>query len=492
MYPRFIQLIIQNQLGDLSTHTIKYTSPALTQKVFANKRWVGKGFSGVETPLFEGMLVIRENVVGDIAVEQVQDDAAVAVAPEGITAVVAEDIQAHSISSPSPPPQDLPSTSQMQHSPPSSPQPQPQAQPQAADFPLSLFQTTLDTYVAFTSRIKQLESDKLRQALEITKLKKRVKRLEKGQKVKVFKLRRLKKVGTSQRVDTSDDTVMEDVSNQGRMIVELDRDEDVELMGKKEEEKKTEQAKDIAGDAQVEGRQAEIQAKIYQIDMDNPSKVLISAASTIIPAAEPKISAATITAALVKIAAASTRQKSGVVIRDPKKESSAKTPKTKSKDKGKSIMVEEPKPIKKKQQVKMDEAYARKLHEELNQDIDWDGAIEHGCLMMIYVQSRGQVQFKYGVSSEVKGANGRRREQRNESINETPAQKAAKRRKLSEKVKEVKDLKQHLEIMPDEDDDVYTEATPLARKVPIVDYQIVLLNNKPRYKIIRVDGTHQL
>nr|GFD54629.1 hypothetical protein [Tanacetum cinerariifolium] len=33
-----------------------------------------------------------------------------------------------------------------------------------------------------------------------------------------------------------------------------------------------------------------------------------------------------------------------------------------------------------------------------------------------------------------------------ESINETPAQKAAKRRKLNE---EVEDLKQHLEIVPD-------------------------------------------
>nr|GEU71895.1 hypothetical protein [Tanacetum cinerariifolium] len=48
-----------------------------------------------------------------------------------------------------------------------------------------------------------------------------------------------------------------------------------------------------------------------------------------------------------------------------------------------------------------------------------------------------------------------------QSINETPAQKAAKRRKLNE---EVEDLKQHLEILPDEDDDVYIEATPLARK----------------------------
>nr|GFD47943.1 hypothetical protein [Tanacetum cinerariifolium] len=40
--------------------------------------------------------------------------------------------------------------------------------------------------------------------------------------------------------------------------------------------------------------------------------------------------------------------------------------------------------------------------------------------------------------------------------------------------------------------DVYTEATPLARKVPVVDYEIINLNNKPYYKIIRADGTHQL
>nr|GFA79032.1 hypothetical protein [Tanacetum cinerariifolium] len=75
------------------------------------------------------------------------------------------------------------------------------------------------------------------------------------------------------------------------------------------------------------------------------------------------------------------------------------------------------------------------------------------------------------------------------SINETLAQKAAKRRKLNE---EVEDLKKHLEIVPDEDDDVYTEATPLARKVPVVDYEIIHLSNKPHYKIIRADGTHQL
>nr|GFA23668.1 hypothetical protein [Tanacetum cinerariifolium] len=39
---------------------------------------------------------------------------------------------------------------------------------------------------------------------------------------------------------------------------------------------------------------------------------------------------------------------------------------------------------------------------------------------------------------------------------------------------------------------VFIEATPLARKVPVVDYHIVLIDNKPRFKIIKADETHQL
>nr|GEY32291.1 RNA-directed DNA polymerase, eukaryota, nucleotide-binding alpha-beta plait domain protein [Tanacetum cinerariifolium] len=368
MYPKFIQLIIQNQLGDLSTHTTTYISLALTQKVFANMRRVGKGFLRIETPLFEGMLVGVIEEGGD-AEEQVQDVAVDTAAQGADTAVSRDDVQ---------------------HTPPPSPQPQsqssPQAQPQAADFLMT-------------------------QALEIKRLKRRVKKLEKTNKVKVLKLRRLKKVGTSQRIDSSDDTVMEDAFNQGRMIDDLDRDTGVALMDDKEEEKKAEEAK-FAGDDQVQGRQA----KIYKIDMDHASKVLI------------------------RVAAASTRRRKRVVIRDPEDELTTIIPaETKSKDNGKGILVEESKPLKKKQQVEMDEEYARKL------------AIQ--------------------------------------SINETLAQKAAKKRKLNE---EVEDLKQHLEIVPDEDDDVYTEATPLVRKIHVVDYEIINLNNKPHYKIIRADGTHQL
>nr|GEV45724.1 hypothetical protein [Tanacetum cinerariifolium] len=72
---------------------------------------------------------------------------------------------------------------------------------------------------------------------------------------------------------------------------------------------------------------------------------------------------------------------------------------------------------------------------------------------------------------------------------ESLAEKAAKKQKLDE---EVEELKKHLQIVPNNYDDVYTEATPFALKVPVVDYEIYTENNKPCFKIIRADRTHQL
>nr|GEW33755.1 retrovirus-related Pol polyprotein from transposon TNT 1-94 [Tanacetum cinerariifolium] len=330
-------------------------------------------------------------------------------------------------------------------------------------------------------RVEHLEYDKVAQALDITKLKRRVKKLEKGNWVKVSKLRRLKRVGTSQRVDTSEDTVMDDVSNQGRIIDDLDKDDTVALMDDKEEDKRKKRI------SMQEDKPAEVQevldvvttAKLITKVVTTASET-VSAASIIISATEPQVPAATIIAAP-------------------------------SKDKGKGIMLEEPKPLKKKQQVKMDEEYARKLHVELNKDIDWDVAIDHvkqkakedpdnvaGFRLdyfkgMSYDDIRPIFEAKFNSNIEFLLKTKEQMEEEEsralQSINETPTQKAAKRRKLNE---EVEDLKRHLEIVPDEDDDVYTEATPLARKVPVVDYEIINLNNKPYYKIIRADGTHQL
>nr|GFC23639.1 hypothetical protein [Tanacetum cinerariifolium] len=196
-------------------------------------RRVGKGCSGVKPPLFEGMLVAKEpENQGDAeeqgnAEEQSNNDNA---AEEPVTIV--DDIKDQTIQSPTlltPPPQqpqNIPSTSQVQPPPPQQQYP-PLAQPQGGS------------------------------SLKIIKLKSMVKKLERANKVKTVKLRRLRKVGTSQRIESSDDTIIEDVSNQGRMLDESNKDEGAELMNENEE-KETEEVRVNPNDAQVEGRQADI------------------------------------------------------------------------------------------------------------------------------------------------------------------------------------------------------------------------------------------
>nr|GEV39129.1 putative ribonuclease H-like domain-containing protein [Tanacetum cinerariifolium] len=218
-------LWIQNQLldygaqvGDLSSHSTKYSSPALTQKVFPNMRKVGKRFSRVDTPLFEGMIMAQQD-----------DD----IADKGAANVVVDDVPA-AVDEPSIP----------------SPPPTTQPPPPLQDLPSTL-------------------QDKIAQYLEITKLKQRVKKLERKNKLKVSKLRRLKMVGTAQRVDTSDDIVIDDVSKQGRIIASMDADEDVTLKDVADIAKEVALDAEIEESADVQGRQVESQAQIYQIDLEH-------------------------------------------------------------------------------------------------------------------------------------------------------------------------------------------------------------------------------
>nr|GEV02863.1 putative mitochondrial protein [Tanacetum cinerariifolium] len=80
-------------------------------------------------------------------------------------------------------------------------------------------------------------------------------------------------------------------------------------------------------------------------------------------------------------------------------------------------------------------------------------------------------------------------EEGNKRQGESLDQEIAKKQRMDE---EAEELKRYLQIVANDDDDVYTEATPLASKVHVVDYHIHHENNKPYYKIIRVDGTHKL
>nr|GEW20090.1 hypothetical protein [Tanacetum cinerariifolium] len=111
----------KKQVGDLSLHSTKYSSPALTQKVFANMRRVGKGFSRVDTPLFEGMFVAQEVGESDADEVHIKDVNVTGVVAEGDVSVANDEVptavEEPSIPSPTPPtspPQpshDIPSTS---------------------------------------------------------------------------------------------------------------------------------------------------------------------------------------------------------------------------------------------------------------------------------------------------------------------------------------------------------------------------------------------
>nr|GEV13197.1 hypothetical protein [Tanacetum cinerariifolium] len=135
----------------------------------------------------------------------------------------------------------------------------------------------------------------------------------------------------------------EDASKQREIIANIDADEDVALKDVAAVEKTAE----IEKDSDVQGRPEESQAQI----------ATITATTT-------PITVATITAA-----PSAARRRKEVVIRDPKETATPSIiihSEPKSKDKQKGIIIEEPKPLKKKAQTEQDEAYARELEAELN------------------------------------------------------------------------------------------------------------------------------
>nr|GEU34536.1 ribonuclease H-like domain-containing protein [Tanacetum cinerariifolium] len=170
----------------------KFLIHTLVQCVFANLRRVGKGFLGVKTPLFATMIVQPQPSAADE-----EDKVAVPTAPTSPSPTTA----------PSPPPQEpIPTPPQAQPAPPLSP---PQEQPNdTSESSMTLLNALIETCATLSQKVAQLEQDKIDQALEILKLKRRVKKLEKKRRSNSSGLKRLRKVGTSQRVESSTETVV--------------------------------------------------------------------------------------------------------------------------------------------------------------------------------------------------------------------------------------------------------------------------------------------
>nr|GEW93338.1 hypothetical protein [Tanacetum cinerariifolium] len=336
-------------------------------KALFSSQWkVGKGFSGVDTPLFEGMLVAQEVEEGNV--DENVENVNTGDAAEGDVSAAHDEVPTADeepyIPSPTPPTlppqpsQEIPSTSQAQPTPPQSPHvqppsPQPQQQPQPtqdARIPMNLLQEVMDTCTALSRRVKHLELDKIAQALEITKLKRRIKKLEMRNK---------------------------------RMIAKMDQDADVVLEEVKEvaDDAKADRDAKVDESVDIQGRKAESQAEIYNIDLEHANKVLSIQEDESEPAEVQEVVDVVTTVKIITevvIAASETITAASITITAAKSSTSTIKPaKTKSKDKGKGILLEEPKPLKKQAQIKQDEQYARELEVELNRTIYLDKVIDH-------------------------------------------------------------------------------------------------------------------
>ncbi|GJY89673.1 putative ribonuclease H-like domain-containing protein [Tanacetum coccineum] len=167
MYPRFLQVFINQQLRDMSTHKKIFVNPFHTKKVFANMKRAGKDFSGKITPVFDTMMVQPSEEVGE-----------------------------------------------------------------DSDYPTD--STQVIKMRQEWGKCTQPSIDP--QLVEIAALKKRVQKLERKKTSRTTGLKRLKKVGITRRVESSDDQeslgAPEDASKQGRSIADIDSDVEVTLVNK--------------------------------------------------------------------------------------------------------------------------------------------------------------------------------------------------------------------------------------------------------------------
>nr|GEV24802.1 hypothetical protein [Tanacetum cinerariifolium] len=229
--------------------------------------------------------------------------------------------------------------------------------------------------------------------------------------------------------------------------------------------------------AQDQVRQAESQAEIYKIDMDHTNKVLsiqedetepaevqevvdvvtttklitevvtadsetVTAASAIITSVEAQVPTATLIAAPARVIAAPSRRRKGVVITDPKEESTTSTiipVDTKSKDK-EDLAVKKYQDIKRKPQT---EAQSRKnmmmyLKNVAGFKMDYFKGMSYDDIRLIFeAKFNSNVAFLLKTKEQIEEDENRALQK----INKTPAERAAKRRKLDE---EVEELKRHL------------------------------------------------
>ncbi|GJS23584.1 hypothetical protein Tco_0452216 [Tanacetum coccineum] len=230
-----------------------------------------------------------------------------------------------------------------------------------------------------SQRVLDLENIKTFKAAEITKLKERVKKLERRNKSRTLGLKRLRKVGRTARIESSKDEGLgdqEDASKQGRKIADIDADEEVTLIDETYGRNDDNLMFDIGvlDEQEVEVEKVVSTAEVTTASATTTTVDELTLAWTLIEikAAKPKV----VTTAATTTTTDVTRPKArGVVVQEPSEFTTTTSPSQTSqlpqdKDKGNKKMVEPEKPLKKKDQILIDEEIAQRLQEELQVELE--------------------------------------------------------------------------------------------------------------------------
>ncbi|GJR02908.1 hypothetical protein Tco_0525892 [Tanacetum coccineum] len=295
------------QVEGMSKHKEIYVTPSHTKKVFATMKLQGKEFSSRDTPLFPTMIVQAQEQKKQSRRKQRKDT---------------EDPQ---LSGPTEPATDDTKnvTSVATHS---------NDLLLSGEDRLKLNELT-ELCISLSQRVLDLEKTMTSQAVEITELKERVKKLEKKKGLRNHRLRRLYKVGRSARVVSSKDEGLcdqEDASKQGRKIDEINQDVEVTLV----DETQGRYGDNLMFDTGVLDNEQDMAEK--EVDM---AKKDVSTADPVTTVGE------VVTTANVDEL---TMPQTLIEIKDAKPKARG------AKDKGKAKMVEPEKPLKKKDQIMFD------------------------------------------------------------------------------------------------------------------------------------------
>nr|GEU60098.1 reverse transcriptase domain-containing protein [Tanacetum cinerariifolium] len=229
----------------------------------------------------------------------------------------------------------------------------------------------MEICTSLQKRVFNLEITKVNQAMEVNNLKRRVKKLEKKQGLRTYKLKRLYKVGLSARIESTNKEQSlgaKDASKHGRNIADIDATKTT-LVNETTEDQGSCYYK-------VDAAQDQVSAATITTTKDlTVDDITLAKAFEALKTSKPKIRGIVVrdhkepskptTTTPTSIADSIRPMAKGIVIQDPSEATTTKIliP-SQVKEKGKGKMVEPKIPLKKKAQISLDEELAFKLQDE--------------------------------------------------------------------------------------------------------------------------------